>query len=134
MLILPFIFESYRTISLGMLHLKHFMTSRKTLSIRVAEDLSNMYLRFHHVFIFVDRVWTCGYEFDSAGIGNRQSVDEEPIVNTDTQQEVVTPVKPDDISLPIYKTSGRVSKHSQFYYDFHIEEDKISDSTLNELD
>ncbi|GKC13295.1 retrotransposon protein, putative, ty1-copia subclass [Tanacetum coccineum] len=63
-----------------------------------------------------------------------KSVDEKPIVNTDTQQEVVKPVKPDDISLPICRTSGRVSKHPQFYYGFHIEEDKISDSTLSELD
>ncbi|GJR34960.1 hypothetical protein Tco_1210644 [Tanacetum coccineum] len=47
---------------------------------------------------------------------------------------VVTPVKPSDISLPIRKTSGRVSKPPQFYYGFHIEEDKISDSTLSELD
>ena len=65
------------------------------------------------------------------------SADEEPIVNTDTQQEVVTPVEPDDISLPIRRTSGRVSKpphDPQFYYGFHIEEDKISDSTLSELD
>ncbi|GJT31029.1 retrotransposon protein, putative, ty1-copia subclass [Tanacetum coccineum] len=44
----------------------------------------------------------------------QESVDEEPIVNTDTQQEVVTHVKPDDISLPI--------------------QEKISDSTLYELD
>ncbi|GJY35801.1 putative RNA-directed DNA polymerase [Tanacetum coccineum] len=62
------------------------------------------------------------------------STDEELIVNTDTQPEVVTPVKPDDISLPIRRTSGRVSKPPQFYYGFHIEEDKISDSTLSELD
>ncbi|GJS65218.1 zinc finger, CCHC-type containing protein [Tanacetum coccineum] len=62
------------------------------------------------------------------------STNEEPIVNTDTQQEVVTPVKPDDISLPIRRTSGRVSKPPQFYYGFHIEEDKINDSTLSELD
>ncbi|GJY29854.1 putative RNA-directed DNA polymerase [Tanacetum coccineum] len=48
----------------------------------------------------------------------QESADEEPIVNTDTQQEVVTPVEPDDISLPIRKTSSR---------------DKISDSTLTEL-
>ncbi|GKE08591.1 retrotransposon protein, putative, ty1-copia subclass [Tanacetum coccineum] len=47
---------------------------------------------------------------------------------------VVTPVEPDDISLPIRRTSGRVSKPPQFYYGFHIEEDKISDSTLSELD
>ncbi|GKA19609.1 retrotransposon protein, putative, ty1-copia subclass [Tanacetum coccineum] len=64
----------------------------------------------------------------------QEYADEEPIVNTDTQQEVVKPIKPDDISLPICRTSGRVSKHPQFYYGFHIEEDKISDSTLSELD
>nr|GEV73462.1 hypothetical protein [Tanacetum cinerariifolium] len=64
----------------------------------------------------------------------QESVDEEPIVNTDTQQEVVTPLKPDDISLPIHKINGRVSKPPQFYYGFHIEEDKISDSILSELD
>ncbi|GKF16062.1 hypothetical protein Tco_0057524, partial [Tanacetum coccineum] len=62
-----------------------------------------------------------------------ESADEEPIVNTDTQQEVVTPAKPDDISLPIHRTSGRVIKPPQFYYGLHIEEDKISDSTLSEL-
>ncbi|GKA22627.1 putative retrotransposon ty1-copia subclass protein, partial [Tanacetum coccineum] len=50
------------------------------------------------------------------------------------KSRVVTPVKPSDISLPIRKTSGRVSKTPQFYYGFHIEEDKISDSTLSELD
>ncbi|GJY53952.1 RNA-directed DNA polymerase, eukaryota [Tanacetum coccineum] len=64
----------------------------------------------------------------------QESADEEPIVNTDTQQEVVTPVEPDDISLPIHITSSRVSKPPKFYYGFHIEEDKISDSTLTELD
>nr|GEV53721.1 hypothetical protein [Tanacetum cinerariifolium] len=64
----------------------------------------------------------------------QKSVDKEPIVNTNTQQEVVTPVKPDDISLPILKTSGRVSKPHHFYYGFYIEEDKTSDSTLSELD
>ncbi|GJU16302.1 putative RNA-directed DNA polymerase [Tanacetum coccineum] len=66
----------------------------------------------------------------------QESVDEEPIVNTDSQQEVVTPVEPNDVSLPIRRTS-RVSKppqDPQFYYGFHIEEDKISDSTLSELD
>nr|GEY61394.1 retrotransposon protein, putative, Ty1-copia subclass [Tanacetum cinerariifolium] len=62
------------------------------------------------------------------------STDEEPIMNTNTQPEVVTLVKPDDISLPICKTSGRVSKPPQFYYGFHIEEDKISNSTLSKLD
>nr|GEZ69182.1 hypothetical protein [Tanacetum cinerariifolium] len=64
----------------------------------------------------------------------QESADKEPIVNTDTQQEVVTPVEPDDISLPIRRTSSRVSKPHQFYYGFHIKEDKISDSTLSELD
>nr|GEU88614.1 hypothetical protein [Tanacetum cinerariifolium] len=64
----------------------------------------------------------------------QESADEEPIVNTDTQQEVVTPVNLDDISLPIRKISGRVSKPPQLYYGFHIEEDKINDSTLSELD
>ncbi|GJX20765.1 retrotransposon protein, putative, ty1-copia subclass [Tanacetum coccineum] len=66
----------------------------------------------------------------------QESVDEEPIINTDTQQEVVTPVEPNDISLPIRKTSSKVNKPSQdtqFYYGFHIKEDKISDSTLTEL-
>ncbi|GJW09715.1 retrotransposon protein, putative, ty1-copia subclass [Tanacetum coccineum] len=64
----------------------------------------------------------------------QESADEEPIVNIDTQQEVVTHVEPDDISLPICKTSSRVSNPPQFYYGFHREEDKISDSTLSELD
>ncbi|GJZ22270.1 retrotransposon protein, putative, ty1-copia subclass [Tanacetum coccineum] len=32
------------------------------------------------------------------------------------------------------RLSGRVSKPPQFYYGFYIEEDKISDSTLSELD
>ncbi|GJX70441.1 retrotransposon protein, putative, ty1-copia subclass [Tanacetum coccineum] len=66
----------------------------------------------------------------------QEYADKEPIVNTDTQQEVVTPVEPDDISLPIRRTTSRVSKPSQdpqFYYRFHIEEDKISDSTLTKL-
>nr|GEU46717.1 hypothetical protein [Tanacetum cinerariifolium] len=66
----------------------------------------------------------------------QESTDGELIVNTDTQQEVVTPIKPNDISLPIRKTSSKVSKPSQdpqFYYGFLIEEDKISDSTLTEL-
>ncbi|GKB21532.1 retrotransposon protein, putative, ty1-copia subclass [Tanacetum coccineum] len=66
----------------------------------------------------------------------QESTDEEPIINTDTQQEVVTLVKTDDISLPIRIICSRVSKPSQdpqFYYGFHIEEDKISDSTLTEL-
>ncbi|GJR11354.1 retrotransposon protein, putative, ty1-copia subclass [Tanacetum coccineum] len=75
---------------------------------------------------------TLGSKIDLEEI--QESADEEPIVNTNTQQEVVTPVKPDDISLPIRRTSGRVSKPPQFYYGFHIKDDKISDSTLSELD
>ncbi|GJZ11462.1 hypothetical protein Tco_0546221 [Tanacetum coccineum] len=39
----------------------------------------------------------------------KEFADEEPIVNTNTQQEVVTHVKPDDISLPIHKISGRTA-------------------------
>ncbi|KAJ9556119.1 hypothetical protein OSB04_010733 [Centaurea solstitialis] len=65
----------------------------------------------------------------------QESTDEEPIVNIDTQQEVGTPVEPNDISLPL-RTTSRVSKPSQdphFYYVFHIEEDKISDNTLIDL-
>ncbi|GKD52749.1 putative retrotransposon ty1-copia subclass protein, partial [Tanacetum coccineum] len=64
----------------------------------------------------------------------QESVDVKPIVSIDTQQEVVTPVKPDDIFVPICKTSSRVSKPPQFYYGFYIEEDKIRDSILSELD
>ncbi|GJS17863.1 retrotransposon protein, putative, ty1-copia subclass [Tanacetum coccineum] len=42
---------------------------------------------------------------------------------------------PDDISLTIRITSGRVQQSfPQFYYGFHIEEDKINDSTLSVLD
>nr|GEW81578.1 hypothetical protein [Tanacetum cinerariifolium] len=37
----------------------------------------------------------------------QESVDEESIVNTDTQQEVVTLVEPDDISLHIHRTSNK---------------------------
>nr|GEV77416.1 hypothetical protein [Tanacetum cinerariifolium] len=47
---------------------------------------------------------------------------------------VVTPVEPHDISLPICRTSSRVRKPPQFYYVFHIKEDKISDSILSKLD
>nr|GEU73628.1 hypothetical protein [Tanacetum cinerariifolium] len=64
----------------------------------------------------------------------QESADEEPIVNTNTQPEVVTPIKPDDISLPICKTSGRVSKSPQLYYGFYIEDDMISDCILSGLD
>ncbi|GJY19713.1 putative RNA-directed DNA polymerase [Tanacetum coccineum] len=64
----------------------------------------------------------------------QESADEELIVNTDTQQEVATLVKPNDISLPIRRRSGRVSQPPQFYYGFHIKEDKFSDSTLSKLD
>ncbi|GJU93561.1 retrotransposon protein, putative, ty1-copia subclass [Tanacetum coccineum] len=47
---------------------------------------------------------------------------------------MVTSVKPDELFLPICIISGRVSKPPQFYYGFHIEEGKISDSTLSEFD
>ncbi|GKB21616.1 retrotransposon protein, putative, ty1-copia subclass [Tanacetum coccineum] len=43
----------------------------------------------------------------------QESVDEEPIVNTNTQQEVVTPIEPDDISLPIRRTISRVSSSKE---------------------
>ncbi|GJT83069.1 retrotransposon protein, putative, ty1-copia subclass [Tanacetum coccineum] len=49
----------------------------------------------------------CGSKIDLKEI--QESADEEPIMNTDTQQEVVTLVEPDDISLPIRRTSSRVS-------------------------
>ncbi|GJS14586.1 retrotransposon protein, putative, ty1-copia subclass [Tanacetum coccineum] len=44
----------------------------------------------------------------------QESADEEPIVNTNTQPEVVIPVKPDDISLPIRRTSGRMDVKTAF--------------------
>ncbi|GKE81932.1 hypothetical protein Tco_1551932, partial [Tanacetum coccineum] len=59
---------------------------------------------------------------------------EREMMSKEDSGKVVTPVEPDDISLPIRRTSSRVSKPPQFYYGFHIEEDKISDSTLSELD
>ncbi|GJW68369.1 zinc finger C2H2-type/integrase DNA-binding domain-containing protein [Tanacetum coccineum] len=59
--------------------------------------------------------------------------DVNPISEIDTQQEVVTPVEPDDISLPIRRTSSRVRKPPQFYYGFYIEEENISYSTLSEF-
>ncbi|GJV31189.1 hypothetical protein Tco_1391589 [Tanacetum coccineum] len=60
----------------------------------------------------------------------QESVDKEPIVNTDTQQEVVTLVNRGVIGL-----SGRLKQSLiSCYYGFYIEEDKISDSTLSELD
>nr|GEU59601.1 hypothetical protein [Tanacetum cinerariifolium] len=37
----------------------------------------------------------------------QESTDKEPIINTDTQQDVVTLVELDDISLPIHRTSSR---------------------------
>ncbi|GJY54455.1 hypothetical protein Tco_0446119, partial [Tanacetum coccineum] len=43
----------------------------------------------------------------------QESVVEEPIVNTDTQQEVVTPVRPDDISLPIRRTSDEPANYKE---------------------
>ncbi|GJZ37824.1 retrotransposon protein, putative, ty1-copia subclass [Tanacetum coccineum] len=56
---------------------------------------------------------------------------EREMISKEDSGKVVTLVKPDDISLPIRRTSGRVSKPPQFYYGFYIEEDTISDSTLN---
>ncbi|GJT63137.1 retrotransposon protein, putative, ty1-copia subclass [Tanacetum coccineum] len=53
----------------------------------------------------------------------QESADEEPIVNTDTQQEVVTPVEPDDISLPIRRTSSRkeaIKSEIQSMYDNQV--------------
>nr|GEU49899.1 hypothetical protein [Tanacetum cinerariifolium] len=38
------------------------------------------------------------------------------------------------IKSRVVRTSSRVSKTPQFYYGFHIKDDKISDSTLSELD
>ncbi|GJV08347.1 retrotransposon protein, putative, ty1-copia subclass [Tanacetum coccineum] len=61
----------------------------------------------------------------------QESADEEPIVNTNTQQKMVTPVEPDDISLPIRKTSSTVSKPPQESLVSTIvsimKDDKISD-------
>nr|GEW85762.1 hypothetical protein [Tanacetum cinerariifolium] len=66
--------------------------------------------------------------------GSNRKVEYDIAPTSDPKEAVVTPVKPDDISLPIRKTSGRVSKPPRLYYSFHIEGDKISDSTLSELD
>nr|GEX19480.1 retrovirus-related Pol polyprotein from transposon TNT 1-94 [Tanacetum cinerariifolium]GEX22585.1 retrovirus-related Pol polyprotein from transposon TNT 1-94 [Tanacetum cinerariifolium] len=44
----------------------------------------------------------------------QESVDEEPIINTNTQQKVVTLVEPDDISLPIRRTSSSMDVKTVF--------------------
>nr|GEW31939.1 hypothetical protein [Tanacetum cinerariifolium] len=59
---------------------------------------------------------------------------EREMISKEDGGKVVSTVNPDDISLPIHRTSGIVSKPPQFYYGFHIEEDNISDSILSELD
>ncbi|GJY19225.1 hypothetical protein Tco_0390716 [Tanacetum coccineum] len=56
------------------------------------------------------------------------------MISKEDSGKVVKPIKPDDICLPIRRTSGRESEPLWFYYGFHIEEDTISDSTLSELD
>nr|GEV00077.1 hypothetical protein [Tanacetum cinerariifolium] len=58
---------------------------------------------------------------------------EREMISKEYSGKVMTLVKPDDISLPICSTRGRFSKPPQFYYGFHIEEDKIIVSTLSEL-
>nr|GEZ00754.1 retrotransposon protein putative Ty1-copia subclass [Tanacetum cinerariifolium] len=45
----------------------------------------------------------------------QESADEEPIVNTNTQQEAVIPVEPDDISLPICRISSRMDVKTAFF-------------------
>ncbi|GKC34304.1 hypothetical protein Tco_1046688 [Tanacetum coccineum] len=67
-------------------------------------------------------------------VARRRLFLEREMISKEESGKVVTPVEPDDISLPIRRTSSRVSKPSQFYYGFHIKEDTIIDSTLNELD
>ncbi|GJX91180.1 retrotransposon protein, putative, ty1-copia subclass [Tanacetum coccineum] len=59
---------------------------------------------------------------------------EREMISKEYSGKVVTLVKHDYISLPIRRISGRVSKPPQFYYGFHIKEDKISDSTLRGFD
>ncbi|GJQ91072.1 putative RNA-directed DNA polymerase [Tanacetum coccineum] len=69
-------------------------------------------------------------------LAQRGELLEREMISKEDSRKVVTPVKPDDISLPIHIISSRVSKPSQdpqFYYGFHIEKDKISNSTLTEL-
>nr|GEW22539.1 hypothetical protein [Tanacetum cinerariifolium] len=58
---------------------------------------------------------------------------ERELISKEDSRKVVTLVKANDIYLPIHRTSGRVNKPPQFYYGFHIEEDKTSDSKLSKL-
>ncbi|GJY33235.1 putative RNA-directed DNA polymerase [Tanacetum coccineum] len=51
--------------------------------------------------------------------------------------DLEAPVEPNDVSFTPFRRTIELSKppqDPQFYYGFHIEEDKISDSTLSELD
>ncbi|GJS69405.1 putative RNA-directed DNA polymerase [Tanacetum coccineum] len=111
-------------------HILNLVPTKKVFVRREAQD--KLEARFEKCLFIGYPEESVGYLFYKPK--DNVSANKEPIVNTDTQQEVVTPVKPDDISLPIRRTSSRVSKPPQFYYDFHIEEVKISDSTLSELD
>nr|GEV79317.1 hypothetical protein [Tanacetum cinerariifolium] len=45
----------------------------------------------------------------------QEPADEEPIINSDTQQEVVTPVEPNEIYLPIHRTSSIMDVKTAFY-------------------
>nr|GEU39626.1 retrotransposon protein, putative, Ty1-copia subclass [Tanacetum cinerariifolium] len=54
------------------------------------------------------KIWGCEDSGSKINLKEiQESADKEPIVNTDTQQEVVAPVEHDDIFLPIRKTSSR---------------------------
>nr|GEW13245.1 hypothetical protein [Tanacetum cinerariifolium] len=96
--------------------------------------LGGVNVKLYHSFKMIEKLDTkdSGSKINLKEI--QESADEEPIMNAKTQPEVVTPIKPDDISLPIHKTSGRVIKPPQFYYGFHIKKDKSINSTLSELD
>ncbi|GJY33857.1 hypothetical protein Tco_0418326 [Tanacetum coccineum] len=63
----------------------------------------------------------------------QESVDEEPIVNTDTQQEVVTPIKLYDISLHFAEQVGRCQQAYQFLLWFHMNRTRLV-IDLSELD
>ncbi|GKB12422.1 retrotransposon protein, putative, ty1-copia subclass [Tanacetum coccineum] len=63
----------------------------------------------------------------------QESTNEEPIVNTNTQQEVVTPVKPDDISLPIHRTSGRVSSLLSSTMVFILKRTRLKEAMKSEI-
>ncbi|GJV44807.1 retrotransposon protein, putative, ty1-copia subclass [Tanacetum coccineum] len=55
----------------------------------------------------------------------QEYVDEEPIVNTDTQQEVVTPIKLYDISLHFAEQVGRCQQAYQFLLWFHMNRTRL---------